>query len=87
MTCEICITHGKLCPMCEIKQLTEERDEFMGYAKDGTVIAAQQLMEINSLKTDRDRLRAALENCKPVMESHAGTTRLALFNESLKGPP
>ena len=68
----------------EIKQLTEERDEFMGYAKDGTVIAAQQLMEINSLKTDRDRLRAALEKLLHLDDTSYLTQNWGLSSEQIK---
>ena len=68
----------------QIKQLTAERETLIADAiklreQKENIWKAMALVE-----NERDRLRAALENCKPVMESHAGTTRLALFNVALK---
>lgn len=57
-------------------------EDFNDFADDRATVWADN--QIKQLTAERDRLRAALENCKPVMESHAGTTRLALFNVALK---
>lgn len=55
------------------------------HALAGTSILEKANTSFDAVQKQRDELLAAVELAKPVMEAHAGPTRLADFNAAVKG--
>lgn len=53
-----------------VAELEKEREEFAGYAKSGTVIAAQQQMEITALKSALKEARESLDAIRFAVEPY-----------------